>query len=410
MNSALQCLRVVPELRGGLNEFEGRVQGNDPEADFTASLRDTFTAADSSMTATSPAQFWTTLKQINPLFGEQGPRGGFMQHDSEELLSTLLNTLARKLTNPNKEGKADALTTLGKEANLIDALFGLKMEETLTCVESDAEPATKKMAKTFKLICNIEGGAGKDIQINHLNEGVTMGLDGQVEKNSEVLGRNAIFNKVSRVDQLPRVLCVQFMRFYWKATPDNADHEGVKCKMLRPVTFPMVMDTFEFCSDRLKGILKKQRDRRSQEILEELQKKEAANLKLQEQENAGGGDAEMTEAAEGDTKMGDAEEDSALQAALQMSMAEGAAAGETAGPGIPEKFTGNYELFGVVTHKGRSSDGGHYMGFVRESGDQWMCFDDETVEECHTDDVKGLKGGGDHDMAYMCFYRYKVDE
>jgi ubiquitin carboxyl-terminal hydrolase 14 len=26
--------------------------------------------------------------------------------------------------------------------------------------------------------------------------------------------------------------------------------------------------------------------------------------------------------------------------------------------------TGNYELIAVVTHKGRSADGGHYMGWV----------------------------------------------
>jgi len=26
--------------------------------------------------------------------------------------------------------------------------------------------------------------------------------------------------------------------------------------------------------------------------------------------------------------------------------------------------TGNYELVAVVTHKGRSADGGHYVGWV----------------------------------------------
>jgi ubiquitin carboxyl-terminal hydrolase 14 len=32
------------------------------------------------------------------------------------------------------------------------------------------------------------------------------------------------------------------MRFYWKETPDSQDHAGVKCKMMRPVTFPLKMD------------------------------------------------------------------------------------------------------------------------------------------------------------------------
>jgi hypothetical protein len=38
------------------------------------------------------------------------------------------------------------------------------------------------------------------------------------------------------------------------------------------------------------------------------------------------------------------------------------------GPGLPARFRGLYELFAVVTHKGRSADSGHYMGWVRNSG------------------------------------------
>lgn len=233
-----------------------------------------------------------------------------------------------------------------------------------------------------------------------------------------MLGRNAVFSLKSRVDRLPRVLCVQFMRFYFKRTPDSRDHEGVKCKMLRPVTFPMTLDTFEFCSDRLKGILKIQRDRRSAEILEELEKKDqarAAEAKDEEMKDADDSKAEGKDAKDddGDSKMGDADEDNdALQAALAMSMGTKPESGpaDVAGIGIPEKFTGQYELFGIVTHKGRGSDGGHYMGFVREGGDDWLCFDDDDVEECKTEHVKDLKGGGDHDMAYLAFYRYTAED
>lgn len=50
------------------------------------------------------------------------------------------------------------------------------------------------------------------------------------------------------------------------------------------------------------------------------------------------------------------EDRAALQAALAMSMAESADAAVAptpVGPGLPLDFTGNYELFGVVTHKVR---------------------------------------------------------
>lgn len=34
--------------------------------------------------------------------------------------------------------------------------------------------------------------------------------------------------------------------------------------------------------------------------------------------------------------------------------------------------TGSYEIIGVVTHKGRSADGGHYVGWIHASGDDWL--------------------------------------
>jgi ubiquitin carboxyl-terminal hydrolase 14 len=33
---------------------------------------------------------------------------------------------------------------------------------------------------------------------------------------------------------------------------------------------------------------------------------------------------------------------------------------------------GHYQLIAVVTHKGRSADGGHYVGWVHKSGDEWL--------------------------------------
>lgn len=38
-------------------------------------------------------------------------------------------------------------------------------------------------------------------------------------------------------------------RFFWKATPDNADHAGVKSKIMRNVVFPEHFDIYEFCSE-----------------------------------------------------------------------------------------------------------------------------------------------------------------
>jgi hypothetical protein len=126
------------------------------------------------------------------------------------------------------------------------------------------------------------------------------------------------------------------------------------------------------------------------------------------------------------------------------------------GNGLPLGFTGQYELHAVVTHKGRSADSGHYMGWVRQApGSQlWWCYNDDKVTETNTEAVSTLFacaltqsgahwasqlrihyvvvgesipvvyllssprtphrmqvlklcGGGDADMAYLNFYRFR---
>merc|ERR1740139_873666 len=91
------------------------------------------------------------------------------------------------------------------------------------------------------------------------------------------------------------------------------------------------------------------------------------------------------------------------------------------GPGLPQNFQGKYELFAVVTHKGRDADGGHYMGWVKaesdpnqsnsatiadtdDANDDWFCFDDDEVSPCKTEYILKLKGGGDWHMSYLNFY------
>lgn len=77
---------------------------------------------------------------------------------------------------------------------------------------------------------------------------------------------------------------------------------------------------------------------------------------------------------------------------------------------LPSGFTGNYQLAGVVTHKGRSADSGHYMSYVRKNDKShvWWKFDDDRVSEVSTEDILQLSGGGDRDMAYFCFYQMKL--
>lgn len=298
-----------------------------------------------------------------------------------------------------------------------------------------------------KLVCNIEGGTGRSVQINNLSEGVLLGLTGEVTKRSEILGRDAVWSKVSRIVSLPKYLCVQFMRFFWKATPDNRDHRGVNCKMLRPVNFPADnFDTAQFCAKGLQDRLRAMRDK-----LEAADNtntpgaagKVATTTNTASPAAAGAGSSSSSSSSLSSSAM--EEDDTELAAALKLSMdssntgssnaGSGAGAGSSSSsassPGagvvgylLPETFRGFYDLFAIVTHKGRSSDSGHYIAWVRKdattaakakspasgSGDRnkWLVFDDETLSEVDTDYVTShLKGGGDEHMAYLAFYRAK---
>ena len=214
--------------------------------------------------------------------------------------------------------------------------------------------------------------------INTLEDGLMLGLDGQVEKRSEELGRNAIWNKRQRLHRVPLYLTVQFNRFYWKKTPNSRDHLGVPCKIKRPIRFPLELDIYNFCDDELKAILDPARKRYTEKLLAQ---------------------------GEGGDKMETEEEDAELEAAKALSMNPG---GSTAGIGVPPSFRGIYELFGVVTHKGKTSKSGHYLGWVKQKDGKWMCFDDEFGSYCEEEDIMRLAGdGADWHIAYMAFFRVK---
>lgn len=89
---------------------------------------------------------------------------------------------------------------------------------------------------------------------------------------------------------------------------------------------------------------------------------------------------------------------------------------------MEEKDSGMYELFAVITHKGRAADSGHYIGWTRgkngvntpistipllipSTENEWFKHDDDVVTKHTDDDIKALSGGGDWHMAYVCFYR-----
>ncbi|KAI6173261.1 Ubiquitin carboxyl-terminal hydrolase [Aphelenchoides besseyi] len=56
--------------------------------------------------------------------------------------------------------------------------------------------------------------------------------------------------------------------------------------------------------------------------------------------------------------------------------------------------SGFYQLNAIITHKGRSSNSGHYVAWIRLQGDKWAMCDDETTIPVTEEQVLKLSGGG----------------
>ncbi|GKY95940.1 hypothetical protein MPSEU_000554600 [Mayamaea pseudoterrestris] len=455
LNSVTQCLRTVQPLRDGLSEFNvnrsRRSNGSSSNQSFTFltnALQQTLKQLDQQTDAYEPHHLVQATRTSFPQFAQRGPHGQVQQQDAEEFYSNLLTALAAETHGAQHISSAfktnstfDADQLLGAN-NLVDALFGLRMEETLTCDEvSDVslEPPVISYDLARKLVCNIQGGGISattnsamtsanidNTNVTHIAQGIQLSLNGSIEKHSTALGRNAVWTRTQRISRLSPYLAVQFGRFYWKLTPDSADHSGVKCKIMKPVTFHATLDIYEFCATSVQAVLKQARDAALAAEEDVIAKKLKGQLEQQQQ-----GDDETTNgddvAAAADVDMNTSQQDMAvdddeLQAALAMSMEPEQ---PPVGPGLPINFQGIYELFAVVTHKGRDADGGHYMAWVKAEQQQqrgndvtkiadtdvdnedWFVFDDDQVSPCKTEDVLKLKGGGDWHMSYINFYRAK---
>ena len=65
--------------------------------------------------------------------------------------------------------------------------------------------------------------------------------------------------------------------------------------------------------------------------------------------------------------------------------------------------SGYYELQAVLTHKGRSSNSGHYVAWVKYKGDTWIECNDDEVRPVHVEDVMKLSGGGKFKLIFREF-------
>ncbi|KAJ2714901.1 deubiquitinating enzyme [Coemansia spiralis] len=374
MNASLQCLKAIPEVRAALAAHTVTSAQADPRQGLAAALRRLFDELGESGEGVPPFVFLQLLRQVFPKFGERDPEtGGNRQQDAEEFWTEMLTTLDQVL----KGGNADQ--------SVVEQRMSGSIVTTLSTAEAPEEPATVRHEAFRKINCHIDKG------VNYLAQGIKKGLEEEIEKRSDSLGRDALYTAVSRIERLPEYVTVAYNRFFWKTS------ESVEAKIVKSVQFPLDLDLAEFCTPELQ-----EKMRPTRTFLREAEDRRAAERKLAK---AG----KEPEAPPADAPPAVAPAPAEIHPDLQAD--------------VGCNPTGIYELVGVVTHIGRTANSGHYMGWVRkekgvggpdpkgkgipDTQHWWYRFDDDKVSMVTDDDILRLCGGGDWHTAYVTLYRAK---
>merc|ERR1712110_1312050 len=194
-------------------------------------------------------------------------------------------------------------------------------------------------------------------------------------KRSPTLERDAEYTKTSKVSRLPGYLTIQMMRFQFK------QKDAVNAKILKDIKFPMILDTYELCTDDLQQKLVPMRTKfkdHEDQIVEESSKLKAKGAPSRDAALKKGREEAEVEGVQ--LEPYDFQED----------------------PG--SNNSGYYELQAILTHKGRSSNSGHYVAWVKHKTDTWIECNDDDVRPIHVEDVLKLSGGGDWHTAYLLLY------
>lgn len=373
MNSVVQALRSIPEFNRMLCTFaESGSPVRDIDGQFTQQLANLTKQLNGTTGKCVPASFVMCMKQRFPHFAETTPQGQPKQQDAEEFLTGLFQVLSGVLKS--------------SERNQVDELFGFKMESKLKCLESEDEPVTEIVEDKRVLLCHL--GTPTE-PVSMLHRGVELSLKEHVEKTSPTLGRSSRYEKISSMQSLPPFLVVQFARFSWKAKSDSAGTDAGRTKITRKCAFQRTMDVFDFASDELKKEL----------LIGRRRKKDLDDL-----------DFEKTQELKNDNMEVEKKED-------QMDI-DSVGADDASLP--PEQrsllATGSYVLQSVVSHQGRTAEGGHYIAWSKfkdadgkdEKEDVWARFDDDEVDLLspkHSAFTDLIGGKADSQIAYMTIYK-----
>ena len=171
-----------------------------------------------------------------------------------------------------------------------------------------------------------------------------------------------------RMNNLPPYLVVNLVRFFWKKESETAGTKAGKAKILRNVSFPMVLDVYDLCSDSLKEKLKVGRNfetRLREDYDSKMLSGKTEDVKMEDDKPTS--DAPMEESKEESKEEKIDTSAPKKKEKTKVSSIKDEIVYREHGTGVDN---GKYQLMGVVTHQGRTADGGHYIGWIHSSEDE----------------------------------------
>ncbi|GAA5863401.1 hypothetical protein JCM8547_006970 [Rhodosporidiobolus lusitaniae] len=420
MNSTVQVLRAIPELQSALNDSRG--QAVHPDTHLTHSLRDLYSNMGQTTEGFPPLAFLNMLRQFAPQFAERSRQtGAYAQQDAQEAWGAIVQAV-----------KASAI---GSGGRFVEQFLMGEFEKTLKSAEAPDEEPTLSKEPFLEVKCNIS------MNTNYMMQGISESLEQDIEKNSPSLGRQAVYKETTRISRLPSYLTVNLVRFYWRRDINK------KTKIMRKIKFPFDLDASELVSDDLKRKILPVNEK-LKDFDKDRRERAKARRKVRKQVEAAQATAKKDDSTAA-TQQSNPSDDPPEAILVDNSAAEEKkeGGGEVAGE-LPDEETkrqeelailtslvhpdleadvganvsGLYELVGIVSHKGASADGGHYVGWCaatrnKDSAEpnweadpdkeEWYKFDDDKVSTVSRDKILALEGGGEDHSAYILLYKSK---
>ena len=225
LNSVVQCLRSVPELRDALKDYKQETGFNAPQS-MTVAVKSVFEQMEKNATVT-PVFLVQTLHNVFPQFAQTGEKGVYRQQDANECWVELMKMLMK--LEPRSPGYS----------SLIEQYFGGTFECEMKCIEAEDEEVKKSKENFLQLSCFISS------EVKYMHSGLRLRLNEQITKKSPTLDRDANYMKQSLISRLPAYLTVNFVRFQYKGK------EGINAKVLKDIKFTIDFDAFDLCSKEL---------------------------------------------------------------------------------------------------------------------------------------------------------------